>query len=84
MVHVNLFKVQIQRNNSYFRFLLDWPSFTALLSVSLRKSGLSGKKTRWHSEMRMIRWMCDVKVKDKVPSKELRERLGIDDIILVL
>jgi len=32
----------------------------------------------------MIRWMCDVKVKDKVPSKELRERLGIDDTILVL
>ena len=32
----------------------------------------------------MVRWMCDVKVKDKVPSKELRERLGIDDIILVL
>jgi len=28
--------------------------------------------------------MCDVKVKDEVPSKELRERLGIDDIILVL
>jgi len=28
--------------------------------------------------------MRDVKVKDKVPSKELRERLGIDDIILVL
>ena len=25
-----------------------------------------------------------VKVKDRVPSKELRERLGIDDIILVL
>jgi len=35
-------------------------------------------------EMRMVRWMCDVKVKDKVPSKELRQRLGIDDIILVL
>jgi len=28
--------------------------------------------------------MCHVKVKDKVPSKELRETLGIDDIILVL
>jgi len=28
--------------------------------------------------------MCDVKVKDKVLSKELRDRLGIDDIILVL
>jgi len=36
------------------------------------------------AEMRMLRWMCDVKVKDKVPSEELRERLGIDDIILVL
>jgi len=28
--------------------------------------------------------MCLVKVKDRVPSKELRERLGIDDVILVL
>ena len=34
--------------------------------------------------MRMIRWMCNVKVKDRVPSKELRERLGIDDIKLIL
>jgi len=31
------------------------------------------------AEMRMIRWMCDIKVKDRVPSKELRERLGTDD-----
>jgi len=36
------------------------------------------------AEMRMVRWVCDIKVKDRVPSKELRERLGIDDIILVL
>jgi len=28
--------------------------------------------------MRMVRWMCNVKVEDRVPSKELRERLGID------
>jgi len=28
--------------------------------------------------------MDDVKVKDRVPSKELRERLGIDDVILIL
>jgi len=35
-------------------------------------------------EMRMVRWMCHVKLKDGVPSKELRERLGIDDIILIL
>ena len=36
------------------------------------------------AEMRMVRWMCNVKLKDRVPSKELRERLGIDDIILIL
>jgi len=28
--------------------------------------------------------MFDVKVEDKFPSKELRERLGIGDVILVL
>jgi len=32
----------------------------------------------------MVRWMYDVMVKDRVPSKELRERLGIDYIMLVL
>jgi len=31
----------------------------------------------------MVRWMCNVKVKDRVPNKKLRERLGIDDIILI-
>ena len=36
------------------------------------------------AEMRMVSWMCNVKVKDGVPSKELTERLGIDDIILIL
>jgi len=35
------------------------------------------------AEMRMVRWMCDDKVKDRVPSKELRERLSIGDIISV-
>jgi len=32
----------------------------------------------------MVRWMCGVKLKDRLPSKELRERLGIDDLTLVL
>jgi len=32
----------------------------------------------------MVRWIGNVKAKDIVPSKELRERLGIDDIILIL
>jgi len=36
------------------------------------------------AETRMVRWMCNVNVKDRVPSMALRERLGIDDIILIL
>jgi len=36
------------------------------------------------AEMRMVTWMCNVKVKVRVPSKELRKRLGIDDIIFIL
>jgi len=38
------------------------------------------------AEMRMARWICEIKLKDRFPSKELRERerLGIDDIALVL
>jgi len=49
-------------------------------------SGLSGKNevALPRAEMRMVRWMCNVKVKDKVPSKDLRDKLGIDDIILIL
>ena len=38
---------------------------------------------RW-AEMKMVRWMCGIKLKDRLPGKELRERLGIDDIALVL
>jgi len=33
--------------------------------------------------MKMVRWMCDANVKDLVPSKKLKERLGLDDIISV-
>jgi len=36
------------------------------------------------AEMRMVRWMCGVELHDRVPSKRLRKRLGLDDIILVL
>jgi len=36
------------------------------------------------SEMRTIRWICDVNVTDRFMYNELRERLGIDDIITVL
>ena len=34
--------------------------------------------------MRMVTWMCGIKLKDRLPSKELRERLGVDDIALIL
>ena len=34
--------------------------------------------------MRMVRWMCGVKWKDRVSNKELRERLGIVDIMSLL
>ena len=30
--------------------------------------------------MRMVRWMCGMKLQDRDPSKELRERLELDDI----
>jgi len=36
------------------------------------------------AEMRMARWRCGIKLQDRVPSKGLRERLGLDDIISVL
>jgi len=36
------------------------------------------------AEMRMVRCMCGVKLKDRVPSEELRDRLGLDDIISLL
>jgi len=36
------------------------------------------------AKMRIIRWICGMKLQDRVPSKELRERLGLDDIISVL
>ena len=32
------------------------------------------------AEMRMVRWTCGMKLKDRVSNKELRERLGIVDI----
>jgi len=36
------------------------------------------------AQMRMVRWMCGVKLPDRVRSKKLKERLRLGDIILVL
>ena len=65
-----------------------------LYSSCVRSSMLHGSET-WpvrkenvvalqRAEMRMVRWICGVELKERLPSKELRERLGIDDIALVL
>jgi len=65
-----------------------------LYSSCVRSSMLHGSETwpirkenevslQW-AEMRMVRWMCGVKLQDRIPSKGLRERLGLDDIISVL
>ena len=32
----------------------------------------------------MVRWICGVKLQNRVPSKGLRERLRLDDVISVL
>jgi len=65
-----------------------------LYSSCVRSSRLHGNET-WsvrkedevalqQAEMRMVRWMCEVKLHDRVLGKGLRERLGLDAIILVL
>ena len=65
-----------------------------LYSSCVRSSVLHGSET-WpvrkenevalqQTEMRMVRWMCGVKLKDRFPSNELKERLEMDDIMSVL
>ena len=65
-----------------------------LYSGCVRSSMLHGSET-WpvrkenevalqRAEVRMVRWMCGVKLQDKVLSKEFRRRLELEDIISVL
>ena len=37
-----------------------------------------------HTEMQMVRWMCNVSLRDRRPSEELRNRLGIESISCVM
>ena len=32
------------------------------------------------TEMRMVRWMCGISLRDRVLSAELRERIGIESV----
>jgi len=65
-----------------------------LYSSCVRSSMLHGSETwpirkenevalQW-AEIIMVRWMCSIKLQDRVPSEGLRGRLGLDDIISVL
>jgi len=36
------------------------------------------------AEIRMVRWVCGIKLQHRVPSKGLREKLRLDDIMSVL
>ena len=36
------------------------------------------------TEIRMVRWMCGVSLKDRVLSTELRERMGIESVFDVV
>jgi len=40
----------------------------------------------WHfgAEVGVVRWMCDIGVKDGVPGGESREGLGLDSMVSVL
>jgi len=53
-------------------------------NAALAKYSLCSKRQPRLILTKCTRLMCNVKVKYRVPSKELRERLGIDDIILIL
>ena len=78
---------------AYTHTTVLWPSWI-LYSSCVQSSMLHGSET-WpvrkenevalqQAEMRIVRWMCSIKLQDRVPSKGLRERLGLDDIISVL
>ena len=40
--------------------------------------------TLQQTQIRIVSWMCDIKLQDRAPSKGLRVRLTLDDIISVL
>jgi len=71
-----------------------WRLYRTAVVCKLRSSMLHGSET-WpvrkenkvalqQAEMRMVRWMCGMKLQDRIRSKELRERLGLEDIISLL
>jgi len=75
--------------------MVDWPwpahrlHYIDIWSNSLHPAlsvgnAMSATKSRIKFCVWLYRWMCGVKLQYRIPSKGLRERLGLDDIILVL
>jgi len=88
---MSLCKLQKSLAESAVKYLWGWLYSSCVQSTC---SMLHGSET-WpirkenevalqRAEMRMVRWMCGVNLQDRVPSKGLRERLWLDDIISVL
>jgi len=58
-----------------------WHQHFAQTQYSFCNQTNKGRLELQSAEMRMVRWICGIKLQDRVRSKELRERLGLDDII---
>jgi len=57
----------------------------AVLIIPVMKSLYAyGIKSNLKNEMRMVRQICAVKLSDKVACEELRDRLGLEDVLIVL
>ena len=54
-----------------------------IFSNLFQSVGKENEVARQQTEMRMVRWMCGVKIKDRVTSRVERET-GLGDIMLVL
>jgi len=57
-----------------FLFSTNYLLFSYCLLFTVRKEN---EVVLRRAELRMVRWMCGIKVQDRVPSKGLRERLWI-------
>jgi len=79
----------IFKNRSYKTFFYFFSNFWLCNELyATQKRDLACQERKWGGTSANRdengQWMCNVKVKDRVPSKELKERLWIDDIILIL
>jgi len=71
--------------NKYMSLIVRGRLYSScVLSITLHGSEIwsvrkENKVSLQRAEMRVVRWMCGIKLQGRVPSKGLRERLGLDD-----